>query len=234
MNNFNMNFSFADLFDALYYLNKMAKVLPAEKRIINNSLFYKIKSAIVYNLIKYADAFGLTIKIISRDMQYVGRTCYWIAFEILKGDAHLKIHSEENYELRELLDELYPDWDYNLTQYEYVRTDDFPEFDEEKYKNSYNVIMSAMRKMGIFVEMYNSHTYPYEVATNYISYFYPEIQFVINKKLTGSKAHDGQILADVFINGKKFYTQKRLHAICGYCFEKMISEVERQNILKNF
>ena len=229
MNNFNLDFSLSELFDAVYYMNKMAKVVPLENRIIGNSLFYKIKSAIIYDLISYADMYGLTVKVKSRDFQCGHKINYWLALEISNDVNHLDIHTEENDEIVYLLDKFYHGWQDNIQETKYNRTEDFPEFDNDKYINSYNIIMSAMRKMGIFVQMYNSHAYPYDAAIYYISHFYPEIQIVTNKKLNGNKAHDSQILADVFINGKKVYTQKKMQTICVDYFENMIAKVEKEN-----
>ena len=154
-----------DIFDDLHYLNKMAKIVSPEDRLMSNSLFYSIKSHIVNNLLITSKDRGFNVifkSIDIHDVDYKTDELINIIFE--KDGKILDVHQKLTEDLRRILDKHFPNWDLNINKNTYNRGD-IPDFDIEKYKNAHQNLMKYIRRRGIFRDILNkqlNYSYAYK------------------------------------------------------------------------
>ena len=231
MMDFTRKVSFPELFDSLYYLNKMAKVVAPKNRLISNSLFYKIKTAIIEELISYADFYNLSVEVKSIDSQTINNSSKEINLLniiISNDENHFECHQEETPQLVSLLQNFGNiDLD-SVPTSQYSRQSEMPEFDETRYSESYINMMSYVRNSPVFYTMWNSNNWSIYVRLNFLKMIYPEINIVTMKKLHNNNSDTG-IIADVYVNNiKTKYCQQKLGTICARYIPEVIKLVNKR------
>lgn len=205
---FNKNVSIEELFDSIHYLNKMAKIIEPDKRLISNSLFYKLKSEIIKDLIFYSEFYELNIEILSIDKKNIDerqQDFLKILIKDIDDKYHLEVHQELNEELINLINSCFKNINLDLIpklNYE-KNLNNIPDFNKTKYAESYNNLISYVRNSGIFFDMLYKYNWDFRLKIKYLSYFYPEIKIITTKKVRGNNSIDSKIIADVFIYDKK-------------------------------
>ena len=224
----NNKVTFKEIFDAIHYLNNMAKVIEPQQRIVSNSYFYKVKSYIVEDLVIYGSFYGVDTDVIAIENHPVqGKRVKLVKLEFTANDnSTLMVHQELTPRLRYLLNaNCDPTWEELVTYGTYMGKDKFPPIDPDKYTWAYDTLQKWVRQTSIFVTMWFSENWPYRVRLEYLHKTYPEIQVVAMGKVSGNDSQAAGIKADVLINNKKIYSNVSLKWILKENFYDLLAWV---------
>ena len=220
-----------DIFDDLHYMNKMAKIVSPEDRLMSNSLFYSVKSHIVNNLLitHKSRGFNVIFKSIDvHDVDYKTDELINIIFE--KDGKILDVHQKLTEDLHRILDKHFPNWDLSINKNTYNRGD-MPNFDIEKYKNAHQNLMKYIRRRGIFRDILNKklskRTWTYDIVLKHMTYFYPELSFKFKSgKIGNSDKKNLKVVVDVFVGKKRKFENILFVDFCNkhfYEFSKILN-----------
>lgn len=222
--------SISEMFDAVWYLNKMAKIVPPKKRLISNSLFYKVKAHVIMDFIKKAHNYNVaTDKTSFEDISFVinsidfcevnGGIQEFMSFTFKTNDNKIDIHTEVSKKFRKYLDKNIPDWE-KVVRQGYIRSDDMPEFDEVRYKNSFDVFMKYIYENKIFLDILNTTYWTYEQRLIHIKSFYPNIKIEIKEgKIKGKEG--AKAMVKVYVNDKVYAPNVLFKTFCNKTIAKI-------------